>query len=140
MNIDEGFFETAAKGKSKAGKLKDVCQDAYFFTDGYFDFGEKLWKSDGKVIDDSRWYKDDFRVYPVLLDRFAYVKDTMGSDVWISDLWFFGPTVMETSSMKYSFVFSPNRPSPKNASPYFKQTSVVVSLGYFHQKGLLKYS
>ena len=66
MNIDEGFYETAAKGKSKAGKWKD---------DGYFDFDEKLWKSNGKVIDDSRWYKDDFRVYPVLLDRFAYVKN-----------------------------------------------------------------
>ena len=74
MNIDKGFFETAAKGKSKAGKLKEVCQDAFFFTDGYFDFNDYFWKSGGEVIDDSRWYKDDFRVYPVLLDKFAFVK------------------------------------------------------------------
>ena len=79
MNIDEGYFETTAKGKSKAGKLKDVCQGVYFFTDGYFDFGEKLWKSGGKVIDDSRWYKDDVRMYPVLLDRFAYVKNKLST-------------------------------------------------------------
>ena len=74
MNIYEGFFETAAYGKSTAGDLKDVCQDAYFFTDGYFDFYENLWKSDGKAIDNSRWNKDDFRVYPVLLDRLAFIK------------------------------------------------------------------
>ena len=87
MNIDKGFFETAAKGKSKAGKFKEVCQDAYFFTDGYFDFDDNSWKSDGEVIDDSLWYKDDFRVYPVLLDRFAFVKGPLFSKIKESTKW-----------------------------------------------------
>ena len=74
----------AALGKSKAGELKDVCRNANFYTDGYFDFNTKLWKSGGKIIDDWRWYireprNNEFHVYPILLDRFAYVKINISS-------------------------------------------------------------
>ena len=79
--VDKDVCGTAYFGKSKAGKLQQVCKNAKFFTDGYFDFEDKLWKSGGEIIDDSRWFttnsgKNDpkGRKYPVLLDRFAYVK------------------------------------------------------------------
>ena len=79
MNTIKDSCSTAANENSKPGKLKDVCRKAHFFTEGYFDFNDNLWKSGGKIIDDARWYIQDprnneFRIYPVLLDRFAYVK------------------------------------------------------------------
>ena len=79
MNNKKDFCSTAALRQSKPGKLKDVCRKAHFFTDGYFDFNDKLWKSGEKIIDDSRWYirdpsNNEFLTYPVLLDRFAFVK------------------------------------------------------------------
>ena len=79
MNTNKDFCRSAGFRQSKPGKLKDVCRKAFFFTEGHFDFNDNLWKSGGKIIDDSRWYirdpsNNDFRIYPVLLDRFAYVK------------------------------------------------------------------
>ena len=84
MNVNKDFCSMAALGKSKAGELKDVCRNANFYTDGYFDFNTKLWKSGGKIIDDWRWYireprNNEFHVYPILLDRFAYVKTNISS-------------------------------------------------------------
>ena len=83
MNTNKDFCSTAASRQSKPGKLKDVCRKAHFFTEGYFDFGDNLWKSGGKIIHDSRWYirdprNNEFRIYPTLLDRFAYVKKKTG--------------------------------------------------------------
>ena len=79
MNTNKDICSTATSRNSKPGTLKDVCRKAHFFTEGYFDFNDNLWKSGGKIIGDSRWYirnpvNNEFRIYPVLLDRFAYVK------------------------------------------------------------------
>ena len=76
QSISEGFFQTP-KGPSEAGKLKDVCRSD-FFVDGYFDFQEKFWKSSSGIINESRWHVSsdfDWRTYPVLLDRVAYIKN-----------------------------------------------------------------
>lgn len=49
-----------------------------FFTDGYYDFSEKLWKSDGEIISNSRWLIeqviDEYQTYPIMLDRLAFDK------------------------------------------------------------------
>ena len=57
---------------SKISKVAD------FFVDGHFDFHDKLWKSSSGIINESRWHvtRDyDWRTYPVLLDRVAYIKN-----------------------------------------------------------------
>ena len=79
MDVEKGVCATAQNGKSKAGRLKNVCRKAKFFTNGYFDFEDKTWKSEGQIIDRSRWYTSDpkeneLKKYPVLFDRFAYFK------------------------------------------------------------------
>ena len=49
--------------------------DLSIYTDGYYDFTEKLWKSGNEVIPISRWNtKDEFQVFPVMLDRLAFTK------------------------------------------------------------------
>ena len=115
----KGFFTTATMGRSKPGKLKNVCQNVKFFTDGYFDFEEKLWRSDGEIIDNSRWYisdpsKNEFKKYPILLDRFAYVKritartrlQNMNNPLWwpgidAEDVYFFS-----TNSCQFTFLMN----------------------------------
>ena len=57
----------------------------FFFTDGYFDFDKKVWRSSGEFIEESNWFipKEsldylnhyDHRTYPTMNDRIAYVKD-----------------------------------------------------------------
>ena len=64
---------------SKSGKLKDVYEKAQFFTDGYFDFEDSVWKSSNELIENSRWYvpsiSEYFRTYPALNDRIAFIKE-----------------------------------------------------------------
>ena len=46
-----------------------------FFTNGYYDFSEKLWKTGDEKISDSRWSTiDEFQTYPIMLDRLAFDK------------------------------------------------------------------
>ena len=46
-----------------------------FFTNGYFDFSEKLWKSGDEIINDSKWsISDDYQIFPIMLDRLAFDK------------------------------------------------------------------
>ena len=51
----------------------------FFFTDGYFDFGEKVWQSSGELIEHFKWFipKEslDHRTFPTMNDRIAYIKD-----------------------------------------------------------------
>ena len=46
-----------------------------FFTNGYYDFSEKLWKTGDEIISNSRWSTiDEFHTYPIMLDRLAFDK------------------------------------------------------------------
>ena len=46
-----------------------------FFTDGHYDFSDKLWKSDNENIPDSKWVNThEYRIFPMMLDRIAFVK------------------------------------------------------------------
>ena len=46
-----------------------------FFTNGYYDFPEKHWKTGDEIISNSRWSTiDEFQTYPIMLDRLAFDK------------------------------------------------------------------
>ena len=53
----------------------------FFFTDGYFDFDEKAWRSSGELIEPSKWFvpkessQNHHRTFPTMNDRIAYIKD-----------------------------------------------------------------
>ena len=50
----------------------------FFFTDGYFDFDEKVWRSSGELIEPSKWFVSkelNHRTFPTMNDRIAYIKD-----------------------------------------------------------------
>ena len=84
IQVPKGYFLTPEISHreqkiSKSGKLKDAFKKAKFFTDGYFDFKESVWKSSNELIENSRWFvptaSEYYRTYPELNDRIAFIKE-----------------------------------------------------------------
>ena len=60
---------------SKIGQWISTKSGLLFFTNGYYDFSETLWKSDDEIISNSRWLNiDEYQTYPIMLDRLAFAK------------------------------------------------------------------
>ena len=72
-------IETNFGNKSTFVKLKNLDKDIRFIIDGYYDFENKIWMDNKRIIRNDDWFQSKlyYLNYPVMNDRIAFKKGKM---------------------------------------------------------------